>query len=88
MTKITAGQFAQAVVRLGGDPDWHTVLGYLDAQYEDLKEQLVSVDGANAETLRGRAQAFRQLRTEIRQARGTLESQEKNRRGAPPTGIL
>lgn len=87
MNKIDPGRFAQAVVRLGGDPDWSTVLAHYEAKYEDFKEQLVTAT-ANQEVIRGQAQAYRALIAEIRGARELLDRLEANRRSGNATGIL
>ena len=80
-------RFAQACVRLGADPDWNTVLEYLDAQYDDLKERLVGCPEAEQEVLKGKAQFARQLRTEIRAARSRLESLEASRQASRTSAL-
>lgn len=80
MEKVDPARLAQAVVRLGGDADWNCVLDHVEAQYEVLKEQLVTCSITEQETLKGRAQAFRQLRDEFRNARSRLQHLEANKR--------
>lgn len=84
--KIDAGRHAQAVVRLGGDPDWASVCAHYEARYEDLKEQLVTAT-VNQEAVRGQALAYRQILSEIRSARDTLDRLEASRRSGNATGI-
>lgn len=77
----TKEEFSVAVLRLAADSsDWSTVVAYIEANYEAVKEQLVLCDAAASEGMKGRAIALRQLLADIRGARQTLERFDASRR--------
>lgn len=82
MGKITKEEFSRAVLRLAADSpeDWSTVVSFVEAGYEAAKEQIVVCDAAANEVSKGRAQSLRQLITDIRGARATLERFDAGRR--------
>lgn len=78
---VSKEEFSLAVLRLAADSsDWSTVVRYIEANYEAAKEQIVTCDVAANEGLKGRALALRQLLSDIRGARQTLERFDASRR--------
>lgn len=82
--RVDPARLAQALIRLGSDPDFALVQEHYGALYEELKEQLVTADPANFSVHSGRAMMLRQLLAEVRGARATLERLATASRGALP----
>lgn len=83
----TTVRFAQAVLRLGGNPDWEYVRAHIEALYESLKDALVVSAGPDTSRLQGEALALRRLINAMDNARETLDRVEASRQGSKTQAI-